>query len=58
MMNLNSIKIVFCLLLMLVFLIMAFITNDVSNVQLFASFGIIMGAMAIKILNQNSKSEN
>lgn len=43
---------------MLVFLIMAFTTNDKSNVQFFSSFGIIMGALAIKFLNENSKLEN
>lgn len=40
---------------MLAFLIMAFTINDKSNVQLFSSFGIIMGALAIKFLNENSK---
>lgn len=57
-MNFYQIKIAFYFFLMLVFLIMAFTTNDKSNVQFFSSLGIIMGALAIKFLNENSKLEN
>ncbi len=56
-MNFIAIKTIFCLIIMVTFLVMAFFTKDASNVQLFASFGIIMGALANKSLSGNSKSE-
>jgi len=52
-MNFLVTKTIFCLVLMMAFLIIAVITNDVINRQLFASLGIITGAFTSKfILNQ------
>jgi hypothetical protein len=50
-MNLIVIKIFFCLVLMIAFLIMAFITKDISNSQLFASLGIITGTFGSRNLS-------
>lgn len=57
-MNIKAIKTFFFLTLIITFLVMAFVTNDAGNSQLFSSLGIIMGALAIKFLNENSKLEN
>jgi hypothetical protein len=43
-MNTALMKTLFCLLLMVAVLVMAFITKDVVNSKLFASLGIIIGA--------------
>jgi len=52
-MNFLVTKTIFCLVLMMAFLIIAIITNDYINRQLFASLGIITGAFTSKfILNQ------
>jgi hypothetical protein len=50
-MTLIVIKTSFCYVLMMAFLIMAFITNDAANGQLFASLGIIAGAYSSKFLS-------
>lgn len=50
-MNLIVLKISFCLVLMIAFLIMAFITKNVVNSLLFATLVIIMGALASKHLS-------
>lgn len=50
-MNLIVIKTSVCLILMIAFLIMAFITKNVVNSQLFASLGIITGALTLKFLS-------
>jgi len=50
-MNLLGIKNIFCLALIIVFLIMAFMTNDAASEQLFASLGIVTGALALKYLS-------
>lgn len=50
-MNAIVIKTIFILVLMIAFLIMAFITEDVINSQLFASLGIITGTFASKHLS-------
>ncbi len=49
-MKLNEIKINVCVLLMIVFGIMAFLTKDILNSQLFASIGIIAGALLSKLM--------
>lgn len=55
-MKVNEIKINMCLLLMIVFAIMAFLTKDVLNSQLFASIGIIAGVLLTKFMsNYNTK---
>ncbi|WP_185964778.1 hypothetical protein [Flavobacterium franklandianum] len=55
-MNLIVLKTSFCLILMIAFLIMAFITKDVVNSQLFAILVIIIGALASKhLLPKNPK---
>lgn len=54
-MNLSIIKTVFCLLLTIACLLMAFATNDAVNGQLFASLGILTGVYSFKISsNQNT----
>lgn len=53
-MKLIEIKTIIFLVLMIVFVSMAFLTKDVVNSQLFASIGIITGALLSKfILTQN-----
>ncbi len=57
-MNFLGIKNIFCVALIIVFLLMAFVTNDVANEQLFASLGIITGALALKYLStQNTTTD-
>ena len=56
-MNLIVIKTSFCLVSMIALLMMAFLTNDTSNGQLFAALGIITGSFAFKILTGSSKVE-
>jgi hypothetical protein len=56
-MKLNDIKSILCFVAIIVFGINAFITKDLLNSQLFASLGIISGAILTKIMsNQNTKS--
>ena len=50
-MNLIVIKTILCLVSAIAFLIMAFITKDVVNNQLFASLGIITLAYASKFVS-------
>jgi len=50
-MNLIVVKTSFCLVLMIAFLLMAFITKDVVNSQLFVALVIITGALASKHLS-------
>ena len=50
-MNLIVLKTSFCLVLMIAFLIMAFITKDVVNRQLFVALVVIIGALASKYLS-------
>lgn len=50
-MNLILIKAIFCLALMIVYLIMASIIKDVVNSQLLASLAIITGAFTVKYLS-------
>lgn len=45
------IKTIFCLVLMIAFIIMAFISSDASNELLFASLGIITGAFTTKFIS-------
>jgi hypothetical protein len=57
-MNLIVIKTIFCLMLMIVLLIMAFITKDVVNSQLFASLGIVIGASVYKLVSTQNITSN
>ena len=50
-MNLIGKKTSFCLVLMIVFLLTAFIIKDEINSQIFSSLAIIMGALALKSLS-------
>lgn len=55
-MNVLIVKTIFILVVMVAFLIMAFVTKDAVNSQLFVSLGIIMGAFASKhLLLKNPK---
>lgn len=57
-MNLTVIKPSLCLILMIAFLIMAFITKDVVNSHLFTSLGIVTGTFASKFAsNQNTTTD-
>ncbi len=56
-MNLIVMKIVFCMVLMIAFLIMALITKDAISRQLFASLGILTGTYASKSMLESSKAE-
>jgi hypothetical protein len=47
-MNIIPLKTGFCLVIMAVFLIMAIITKNAINSQLFASLGIIIGILTLK----------
>jgi hypothetical protein len=50
-MNTMIIKTIFIMVVMVSFLIIAFITKDAVNSQLFVSLGIIAGAFALKHLS-------
>ena len=50
-MKVNEIKTTICLVIMIVFGMMAFLTKDVLNSQLFASLGIIAGALLSKLMS-------
>jgi len=50
-MNLIVLKTSFCLVLMIAFLIMVFITKDLIDSQLFVALVIIIGAVALKSLS-------
>jgi len=55
-MNLIVLKTSFCLVLMIAFLIMVFITKDLIDSQLFVPLVIILGALALKSLSpKNTK---
>jgi hypothetical protein len=54
-MNTALMKTLFCLLLMVAVLVMAFITKDVVNSKLFASLGIIIGALVSHNLSTCNK---
>ncbi len=57
-MNNILLKTIFCLVIMIVFLLMAFATNDTKNGQLFALAGIITGSYLFKfLLNQNTNTD-
>jgi hypothetical protein len=45
-MNITLIKTFLCLMLMIIFVIMAIITKDIINSKLFASLGLITGTIA------------
>lgn len=51
-------KTIFCLILMIAFLMIAFITNDVISRHLFASLGIIMGAFTSKFVSNQTQVKN
>lgn len=57
-MNLIELKTGLCLVLMIDFLIMAFITKDIFISQLFVALVLIIGALASKYLSlKNQKNE-
>lgn len=56
-MNLIVVKTSFYLVSMIALLMMAFITNDTSNGQLFAALGIMTGSFAFKSLSGITKVE-
>jgi len=51
-MNLIEIRSIFCLVSMFFLLIMSISTNDIIQSQLFASLGIISGALTLKSLSE------
>lgn len=53
-MNIMIIKTIFILVVMVAFLVVAFITKDTVNSQLFVSLGIIAGAFASKHLSSKN----
>lgn len=55
-MDIAILKTIVCLVLMITFLIMTFITDVPADGKLFASLGIITGAFALKFISiQNTK---
>jgi hypothetical protein len=54
-MNTALMKTLFCLLLMVTVLVMAFFTKDVINSKLFASLGIIIGALGFHNLSTSNQ---
>ncbi len=57
-MNFNAIKTSFCFVLMIAFILMSFISEDVINSQLFAASAIISGALTSKFLSATKSNEN
>ncbi len=57
-MKLKEIKCTVCLILIIVFGLMAFLTKDVINSQLFASLGIISGALLSKLSSTQNSNIN
>lgn len=57
-MNIIGTKTIFCLILMIAFLMIAHITNDVISRQLFASLGIITGAITSKFISDQTQVKN
>jgi hypothetical protein len=47
-----------CLILMILFLLIAFMTNDVIIRQLFVSLGIILGAFSLKFVSNQTQEKN
>lgn len=57
-MNLIELKTSFCLLVMIVFLIIAYLTKDVSQSQLFVVTTILIGALASKYVSLKNPKQN
>jgi len=57
-MNFLLTKTILCLILMMVFLMIAIISTDVINRQLFASLGIITGAFTSKFISNQTQVKN
>jgi len=57
-MNFLSKKWIFSLILMIVFIMIAFLSNDMVDRQLFASLGIVMGAFTSKFLSNQTHVKN
>jgi|UPI0004B53324 hypothetical protein len=57
-MNLILIKISIYLLLVIAFLVSAFITKDEINSQIFTSLSIIIGVLAFKLSSPKNSKEN
>ena len=47
-----------CLILMILFLLIAFMTNDVIIRQLFVSLGIILVAFSLKFVSNQTQEKN
>lgn len=50
-MNISIIKSFFCFTLMVALLILAFVTDEPTNRQLFASLGVVAGSLVIKFIS-------
>jgi hypothetical protein len=57
-MNFLRKKWIFSLILMIVFIMIAFLSNDMVDRQLFASLAVVMGAFTSKILSNQTHLKN
>ena len=57
-MNFLRKKWIFTLLLMMVFIMLAILSNDMVDRQLFASLGIVMGAFTSKFISNQTQVKN
>ena len=57
-MNFLRKKWIFTLLLMMVFIMLAILSNDMVDRQLFASLGIVMGAFTSKFISNQTRVKN
>jgi hypothetical protein len=57
-MNFLRKKWIFSLLLMIVFIMLAILSNDMVDRQLFASLGIVMGAFTSKFISNQTQVKN
>jgi 4-hydroxybenzoate polyprenyltransferase len=57
-MNFLLTKWIFSLVLMIAFLMIAVLSNDVVDRQLFASLGIVMGAFTTKFISNQTQVKN
>ena len=57
-MNMGLIKSAFFLIIMIVFIIMAFVTSDPINTQLYTALGIISSAFANKFISNVNPTKN
>jgi hypothetical protein len=57
-MNFLRKKLILSLALMIVFIMLAILSNDMVDRQLFASLGIVMGAITSKVLSNQTHVKN